>query len=158
MKAAFLDRDGVINIDHDFVHRPDQWDWVPGAKEALARLKKLGYMIVVVTNQSGIGRGYYTVEQVDFLHEWANSIVENVIDAFYYCPHVAGDRCDCRKPRPGMLLRAISYHGIDPGASFMIGDKTRDIDAAESAGVRGYLFHEGNLNEFLDRVLDAEKA
>lgn len=114
-KAVFLDRDGVLDVDTGYISRPEQVQWVPGAKTALARLHKLGYAVFVVTNQSGIARGYYTVEDMKVLHAFMAKEIEKAggqITHFYYCPHHPTKGtvkelvhpCSCRKPQPGMLL------------------------------------------------------
>lgn len=144
-KAAFLDRDGVINIDHAYVHRPEEFDFIDGVFDGAKALVDAGYELVIVTNQSGIGRGYYT--EADFAHlcEWMKERFAEVgapISAIYFCPHhpeKALDayrcQCDCRKPEPGMILRAQREHGYDLSASLMVGDKPFDMQAAASAGV-----------------------
>src|SRR5262249_15189445 len=134
--AAFLDRDGVINIDRHYVHRPEQVEWVPGVDTAVRQLNELGYAVVVVTNQAGVAHGYYTEESVHVLHRWMQkelSVKGAVIDAFYHCPFHPEARVEQfrshhldRKPNPGMVLRAISDMGLDKERSFLIGDKISD--------------------------------
>lgn len=166
-KAVFLDRDGVLDVDTGYISRPEQVQWVPGAKTALARLHKLGYAVFVVTNQSGIARGYYTVEDMKVLHAFMAKEIEKAggqITHFYYCPHHPTKGtvkelvhpCSCRKPQPGMLLQAFSDYALLRGGSFLIGDRQSDIDAALAAGLPGYLFQEGNLDEFLQKILRIE--
>jgi D-glycero-D-manno-heptose 1,7-bisphosphate phosphatase len=164
--AAFLDRDGVLNVDSDFLHRVEDLVWVGGALAAVRRLNQRFARVVVVTNQSGIARGLYREEDVERLHAWmaASAAAQGArIDAFYYCPHhpTAGSgpytlACDCRKPEPGMLLRAIDEHAIDPGASLLIGDRASDLEAARRAGVRGFLFPGGDLDDFVATLLNKE--
>ncbi len=163
VKAVFLDRDGVLNVDKDYLYRIEDLEWIPGAKAAVAYLTELGYKIFVVTNQSGIARGYYKIKDMKKLHQHMQRAVAAAggkITKFYYCPHhVEGTvpeysiECDCRKPKPGMLLRAIQEYDINVHQSFLIGDKPSDIAAANKAGVRGYLFVGGDLLEFVHRVL-----
>lgn len=161
---AFLDRDGVINIDHGYVSDPDRFTWVDGAIDAIRLLNDSGYRVVIVTNQAGIARGYYTEEQFLSFADWIDdqlAIAGAHVDAWYYCPyHQDADlvqyRRDskCRKPKPGMLLDAIADFGPDLDRSFLIGDKESDIEAAENAGVSGYLFDERmNLKEFVNGIL-----
>jgi D,D-heptose 1,7-bisphosphate phosphatase len=161
--AAFLDRDGVINIDHGYVHRPDQVEWIPGAQESVRRLNDLGYRVVVVTNQAGVAYGYYTEQDVIALHGWIQeefAAKGAFIDAFYYCPYHPDGRVERfrashvdRKPGPGMVLRALSDMHIDRRNSFLIGDKESDIVCARSAGIEGFLFTGGDLADFLgDRI------
>ena len=154
-KAAFIDRDGVLNEERAFVHRIDDFAFVPGAVEALRMLKAAGYLLVVVTNQSGIARGLYS--EADYLaltaHMRERLAAAGVdLDAVEYCPHlpdaaVAAYRldCDCRKPKPGMLRRAIEALDIEPGESFLVGDRLSDIEAGRAAGIgRGFLVRTGN--------------
>lgn len=143
--AVFLDRDGVINIDHGYVYRWEDFAFVPGAVDAMRRLQAAGYALVIVTNQSGIARGYYT--EADFLalsarlaqHLAGEGVV---LDAIEYCPHLPDGSvpgyardCDCRKPAPGMIQRSASALGIDLAASLLFGDKPSDIEAGRAAGV-----------------------
>jgi D,D-heptose 1,7-bisphosphate phosphatase len=161
--AAFLDRDGVINADHGYVHRPDQVDWVPGVHDAVRRLNDLGYRVVVVTNQAGIARGYYAEDTMHALHGWMQDQFAArgaFIDAFYHCPYhpeasVAEFRQDHsdRKPGPGMILRSFSDLHIDREASFLIGDKESDTEAARNAGIPGFLFPGGDISTFLEKCL-----
>ncbi|NLY84678.1 MAG: HAD family hydrolase [Acholeplasmataceae bacterium] len=154
-KAVFFDRDGVLNKDKDYLYRIEELEWIEGAREAVAYLTHLGYCIFVVTNQSGIARGYYKEEDMQRLHEhMAREIAAagGEITRFYYCPHLIGAKikrydvdCDCRKPKPGLLYQAMAEYAIDKDNSFLIGDKQRDIAAAEAAGIKGYLYVKGSL-------------
>ncbi|MCF0155127.1 MAG: D-glycero-beta-D-manno-heptose 1,7-bisphosphate 7-phosphatase [Veillonella sp.] len=165
-KVLFLDRDGVLNVDTDYLHKAEDLQWMPGAQEALALAVQKGYTLIVVTNQSGVARGYYTEEDVQSLHQHMNQVLTAAgapIEHFYYCPHhkegavaeYAKD-CDCRKPKPGMLLEAMKNYDIDTAHSFLIGDSQRDVDAAQAAGVRGYLYKGDNLLPFMEEVLALE--
>jgi D-glycero-D-manno-heptose 1,7-bisphosphate phosphatase len=158
--AAFLDRDGVINRDLGYVHRPDQVEWVPGAIEGVRRLNDRGYRVVVVTNQAGIAHGYYGKKEVVVLHDWMQEQLAAegaFIDAFYFCPYhpnarverFRSDHAD-RKPNPGMIFRALADMQIDKDRSFLIGDKESDIKCAENAGIDGFLFTGGSLSAFVD--------
>lgn len=143
--AIFLDRDGTINVDHGYVHKIDDFQFIEGAIEAMAELKKMGYALVVVTNQSGIGRGVYTEDQFMQLTEWMDwSLADRDVelDGIYFCPHHPEatienyrEDCNCRKPKPGMLLDAQSVLDIDMAASIMVGDKLADIQAGKAAHV-----------------------
>ena len=137
-KALFLDRDGVINEDAGYVYRREDFVFKEGIFEALREFAKSGYALVVVTNQSGIGRGYYTLEQFDELCKFMLGEFEKEgvkIDKIYFCPHAPETLCDCRKPKPGMLLNAANELNIDLARSIMIGDKDSDVQAGQSAGV-----------------------
>jgi D-glycero-D-manno-heptose 1,7-bisphosphate phosphatase len=154
-KAAFLDRDGVINKDRAYVHRWEDFEFVPGAVEGMRRLQQAGYALVIVTNQSGLARGYFSEEQYQaltraLLAELARQGVQ--VDAVYHCPHhpkgsvphLATD-CDCRKPAPGMILQAARELGLSLADSILIGDKPSDMEAARAAGVgRAYRVHSDN--------------
>lgn len=137
-KAIFLDRDGVINLDHGYVSRIEDIEFLNGIFPVLRTLAEKGYALIVVTNQSGIGRGYYTEEDFERVMEWilkqfdAESIP---IAGVYRCPHTPESNCDCRKPAPGMFLQAIREHSIDPAASWMVGDNESDMLAAKTAGI-----------------------
>jgi D-glycero-D-manno-heptose 1,7-bisphosphate phosphatase len=143
--AAFLDRDGVINIDHGYVSRREQFDWVPGVLGAAARLHEAGYALVVVTNQSGIGRGFYAESDFAILSDWMRAEFAAAgapLAGVYHCPHHPVDAigpyrmaCDCRKPAPGMLLRAARELDLDLARSLMFGDRESDLQAAQAAGV-----------------------
>lgn len=138
--AVFLDRDGTINIDHNYVHTIDDFHFIEGVIEACLELKRMGFLLVVVTNQSGIGRGVYSEAQFITLTEWMDwsfSDREIELDGIYYCPHSPeNESCDCRKPQPGMLLTAAHDLDIDLGRSYMVGDKLSDILAGKAAGVK----------------------
>lgn len=150
--ALFLDRDGIINIDHAYVHRPEDFHFVHGIFELVAAANHLGYLTVVVTNQAGIGRGYYTETDFHALTDWMRAqFVQRgaIINAVYFCPdhpeHGVGKyrkESNFRKPAPGMLLQAADELSIDLDRSIMVGDKTTDMQAGKAAGV-GYLLHLG---------------
>lgn len=136
-RAVFLDRDGTLNQDAGYTHRISDWAWLPGALEGLKKLQENGWLLAVVSNQSGIGRGYYTWEDLQKLENWLDSQLASSgirIAGWYYCPHLPSDGCDCRKPKPGLLLRAARELGIDLNASWLLGDKTGDIEAGLEAG------------------------
>lgn len=153
--AIFLDRDGVLNIDKGYVHLPGDFVWTAGAKEAVKYFNDHGYLVIVVTNQSGVAREYYTEDAVGKLHNWINGELANAgahIDAFYYCPHHPeagsgpyGISCGCRKPAPGLFLRALEEWPVDIGRSLAVGDKETDLAAASGAGIKGVLFTGGSL-------------
>jgi D-glycero-D-manno-heptose 1,7-bisphosphate phosphatase len=144
-RALFLDRDGVINIDHGYVYLPEQTDWVPGIFELCATAKRHGYELVVITNQAGIARGYYGEAEFAAYSRWMMAqFATRGLDllAIYHCPHHPSEGlgewrqdCDCRKPKPGLILRAQREHGIDLAHSALIGDKVSDVQAGRAAGV-----------------------
>ena len=148
VKALFLDRDGVINVEKDYLYKIEDFEFVKGIIDLCICFQQLGFIIVVVTNQSGISRGYYSQEDFDNLTSWMTSEFKKYgvdIQKVYYCPHHPGidGECECRKPRPGMLLEAAKEFDIDMKNSVLIGDKQRDIDAGFAAGLKlTYLFDE----------------
>jgi D-glycero-D-manno-heptose 1,7-bisphosphate phosphatase len=152
-RAVFLDRDGTINVEKNYLHKIEDFRFIPGAREALRRLKEAGFLLIVVTNQSGVARGYFPCEAVCRLHEHLQEQLRRAgaaIDGFYVCPHhptegQGGYRvdCDCRKGSPGMLLHAAGDHAIDLPHSWMIGDKLADIEAGMAAGCRSILVRTG---------------
>jgi D,D-heptose 1,7-bisphosphate phosphatase len=160
--AIFFDRDGVLNVDNGYVFRKEEFAWMPGAREALKLVTSKGYLSFVVTNQSGIARGLYTMSDVNDLHEWMRKDISKYnarIDEFYICPYhsegnvleyVIADHPD-RKPNPGMILRAVRDHNIDLSVSLLIGDKITDIEAADRVGLSSILFNGGNLHQTLSQ-------
>jgi D-glycero-D-manno-heptose 1,7-bisphosphate phosphatase len=137
-KAVFLDRDGVINIEKEYAHKIEDFEFQQGVFEAVKSFCERGYLVIVVTNQSGIARGYYTNDDFLALTEYMVAEFEKrgaKITKVYHCPHAPEDGCDCRKPNPGMLLAAQKEFDIDMPSSWMIGDKEGDIKAALNAGV-----------------------
>lgn len=167
IKLCLLDRDGVLNVDKAYLYKPEAVEWVEDSLKAIAWLNRKGIEVAVVTNQSGVARGYFSESDVIKLHAWMQEEVQKAggsISAFYYCPHLSGalvkeyDRdCNCRKPKPGMILQALHDFGVKPENAFMAGDSPRDVEAAEAAGVRGYLYHGGSLLEFMQGILKEEK-
>ena len=144
--ALFLDRDGVINIEKNYLHKVEAFEFIDGIFELCKKYQDLGYLIVVVTNQSGIARGYYSEEDFALLTRWMVDVFDREdihITAVYHCPHhpdISGT-CACRKPEPGMLLEAAKAYNIDLEHSLLVGDSERDILAAHRAGVKEtYLF------------------
>ena len=142
--AVFLDRDGTLMRDVDYCGDPAKVEVFPGAGEALRRLKENGYKLVIITNQSGIARGYFTEEEYRTVEaEFFRQIGQGLIDASYYCPALPGSGSVRRKPGPGMIFEAQSEHRIDLRRSFMVGDKASDVGCGQNAGVRTILVETG---------------
>jgi D-glycero-D-manno-heptose 1,7-bisphosphate phosphatase len=146
-KAVFLDRDGVLNKElGDYVCRLEDFKVLEHNFEALKELQQRGYLLIVATNQGGLAKGWYTEQQLAEMHQHMRNVYAEhgvTFTDMYYCPHhplFTGD-CDCRKPKPGMLLKGIAQHNIDPAQSYFIGDRERDVEAGESAGVTGILIN-----------------
>lgn len=161
--CIFLDRDGVINLDTGYPHRKEDFQLVEGAGTAIAKMNLLGFLVIVVTNQSGVARGYFTEADVHQFHEYITDELKQysaLIDGFYLCPYhpdavIEAYRQDHpdRKPKAGMIERAIQEWPIDRKHSFLIGDRESDIQAARNADIQGYLFQGGNLDEFFQSIL-----
>jgi D-glycero-D-manno-heptose 1,7-bisphosphate phosphatase len=152
--AVFLDRDGTLNVDRGYVHRIEDWEWIPGAIDAIAALKKAGFLVIVVTNQAGIARGYYDEADMNTLHTTINIELQKhgaAIDGFYHCPHHPefGEvrECECRKPMPGMIEQAKQDFNIDMARSWLVGDKISDTQAGLAVGIRSLLVQTGYGNK-----------
>lgn len=149
-KAFFLDRDGVINFDSGYVHKKEDFEFLDGVFIACNIIKEHGYKIIIITNQAGIGRGYYSEDDFKLLNKWMVDVFVNegiIIDDVYFCPHHPESAtghylldCECRKPQPGLILKALSEHNISPDASVMVGDKVSDIEAAKRANIKSSFF------------------
>ncbi len=163
--AVFFDRDGVLNRDTGYVYRIQDFDWKPGSKQAIQYLNRLGYLVFVVTNQAGVARGFYEIDDVISLHNWINLQLKKIgahIDKFYFCPHhpTAGSAiftrsCSCRKPEPGMILSALAEWDIDKKTSFLVGDRETDLEAADRAGIKGHLIGEQDLYSLVRDIVES---
>jgi D-glycero-D-manno-heptose 1,7-bisphosphate phosphatase len=159
-RAVIFDRDGVLNVDHGYVGDAGRFEWVAGARRAIARLNRQGVLVIVATNQSGVARGLFDEAAVERLHDVMQDdlAAEGAhIDAFYVCPFHAeailaayrhADHPD-RKPNPGMIIRAMADWSIDPARALLVGDQESDMEAARRAGIAGALFSGGDLEAFL---------
>jgi D-glycero-D-manno-heptose 1,7-bisphosphate phosphatase len=138
IKTIFLDRDGVINKEIKYLHKIKDFEFIDGIFESCKYLKSLGYKIIIITNQSGISRGYFTKNDFQIITNWMIDQFNNndikILDVLY-CPHLPNTKCNCRKPKPGMLFEAKKKHNINMNKSWLIGDKETDIIAANNAGI-----------------------
>ncbi|MBL7996625.1 D-glycero-beta-D-manno-heptose 1,7-bisphosphate 7-phosphatase [bacterium] len=160
--AVFIDRDGTLNVEKDYVHKIEDFEFIPGAKEAIRLLNDNQIKVIVISNQSGIARGYYTPNDVHLLHDYIQRELRKEkaqIDAFFYCPHHPDGTvdefrkiCDCRKPAPGMLLQAEQKLNIDLQSSYVIGDNLSDIKLQEEVPVKTILVRTGHGNKALEEL------
>lgn len=148
MKLVILDRDGVINHDSSaYIKSPEEWRPIKGSLEAIARLRKAGFRVVVATNQAGLGRGLFDMSTLAAIHDRMSDAVSAAgghLDAIFFCPHTDESQCNCRKPRPGMLLEILERFGADAAKVTMVGDSLRDLQAAQAAGCKSILVRTGN--------------
>jgi D-glycero-D-manno-heptose 1,7-bisphosphate phosphatase len=147
MKLIILDRDGVVNYDSDeYIKSPDEFIPLPGSLEAIARLNKAGFQVVIATNQSGIARGYYDEQTLQQMHAKLAKLLEQAggeVDAIFYCPHGPDDHCECRKPKPGLLKQILHSYPVDPAQVPVIGDSLRDLQSAQAVGASPILVRTG---------------
>ncbi len=178
MSLIILDRDGVINYDSlDYIKSPDEWISIPGSIEAISRLSRNNYRIIIASNQSGIARKKFTIDDLNRIHRKMIMHLEQYggsIEAIIFCPHSPKKRCDCRKPKPGMLFNIANKLRISLQEIYFVGDSQSDLDAAQSAGAKPILVRTGNgallddsgsvpwdvpvytdLAEFVDKLLNA---
>ena len=169
IKTIFLDRDGVINKEVNYLHKIVDFQFISGVFDACHNFQILGYKIIIVTNQAGIGKGYYSEKDYQILTQWMlNQFNQNNIKILdiLHCPHLPDSKCDCRKPSPGMFLKAKNIHNVDMEKSWMIGDKEADIQAAHKSNIRntilvrsGHKINESNSEAMfiLDSIYEARK-
>jgi D,D-heptose 1,7-bisphosphate phosphatase len=150
IKVLFLDRDGVINVDYGHVHTVDKFDFIPSIFDICKKYQSDGFEIIVVSNQAGIAKGLYTKKDLDIVDEYMKSEFKKhgvmILDSFY-CPHKDSDNCDCRKPKPGLILQATKKYNIDLSRSVLIGDKMSDLEAGHNAGITKLIFKKGQYEE-----------
>jgi D,D-heptose 1,7-bisphosphate phosphatase len=145
-RAVFLDRDGTVNVDKDYMYKPEDFEFEKGVAETLKYLYSKNYKLIIITNQSGIARGYYTAEDVERLHDHMRILAkENGFEftGFYFCPHMPDEGCSCRKPGTALIEKAVLEHGIDLSVSYMVGDKESDMTAGKKAGLTTILVGSG---------------
>lgn len=155
MKLIILDRDGVINQDSDaFIKSPDEWQALPGSMHAIARLNQAGYTVVVATNQSGVARKLFDMATLNAIHQKMHASVQQVggeIDAVFFCPHIADDSCDCRKPKPGMLAEIARRYDVNLKGVPCVGDSLRDLQSGFLMGCAPYLVLTGKGKQTLEK-------
>lgn len=179
-KIIILDRDGVINYDSaEYIKSPDEWHAIPGSLEAIAELNRAGFYVMIATNQSGIGRGYYDVATLDLVHEKMLAELAAVgghIEEIFFCPHLPTENCLCRKPKPGLLQQIQKKYAVNLADVFFMGDKLSDVEAAKASGCKPLLLLTGlekidvqshptlidvphflNLSEAVDYVINIER-
>lgn len=151
-KLLFLDRDGTIIVDKNYMHDPNEIEFLNGAIDALQSFISDGFKLYVITNQSGIGRGFFQEEDMHAVHQKMNELLakEQIkIEDYLFCPHAPEDNCDCRKPSPKLINEVLNkYQNVDLLNSYMIGDKVSDVEAGENAGIKGILLTERGENSF----------
>ena len=156
-KACFLDRDGVLNEDIGYLYKIEDFKWIDGAVEAIKLLKKKNFLVIVITNQSGISRGYFTSKDVTNLHEWMNKILKKdgiQINDFFFSEDLPNNNPESRrKPSPKMINEAVEKYNLDKTRCFMVGDKNTDLIAAKNASIKGFLFKGGNLSVKISKIL-----
>jgi D-glycero-D-manno-heptose 1,7-bisphosphate phosphatase len=145
-RFVLVDRDGTLNLEKNYLSAPDQLELIPGAGPALKRLQDAGWGICVVSNQSGVARGYFDMEQLAKVHRRLEEMLARFdvrLDGIYLCPHSPDDGCNCRKPLPGMVHRAMADHGFDPRQAWVIGDKEVDVGLGHAVGAKSILVRTG---------------
>ena len=143
-KAVFLDRDGTINVDKNYLYKVEDFEFLPDVIESLKKFQDLGYLLIIITNQSGIARNYYTKDDFLKLKKWLINYLNNYsihISNIYYCPHGPDSICECRKPKLGLFEQAAKDFDIDLDSSIAIGDKERDVSICKKYGTKGFVLY-----------------
>lgn len=146
-RFVLIDRDGTLNVERHYLSDPDQLELIPGAGAAVAALNRAGFGVAVITNQSGVARGYFDLARLDAIHVRLRALLAAEgasLDGLYICPHGPDDDCSCRKPLPGMVDQAVAEHGFDPARSFVIGDKEVDVELGHAVGAVAILVRTGH--------------
>jgi D-glycero-D-manno-heptose 1,7-bisphosphate phosphatase len=152
-RFVLIDRDGTINVEKHYLSDPDQLELYPGAAAAIRKLNKLDLGVAVVTNQSGIARGYFDMARLEEIHTRLYALLESegaAVDGIYICPHGPDDDCDCRKPLPGMVNQAVADHHFDPAQAFVIGDKEVDVELGLGVGAETFLVRTGHGHKHVE--------
>ena len=160
-RAVFLDRDGTLNEDPGYLRDPSQLRLFPGAGLGLAELKRAGFLLVVVSNQSGVGRGLFTLDVLQGIHFRLGQLLSRdgaTIDHYELCVHHPDDECDCRKPKPALLIRSAEKLAIDPARSYMVGDKLTDLGAGQAAGCKASILVRTGEGTAAERLLKPGQA
>ena len=165
-KAVFLDRDGTINVEKNYLYKIEDFEFIDGVLEALRKLSDAGFLLIIITNQSGIARGYYTEKDYEILNSWLlATFAKNgiTIAASYFCPHLPDAAvekyrtvCNCRKPDTGLFEQAVKDFNIDLSKSFAIGDKIRDLAICEKSGCKGFLIGGNEESEIIKKARNGE--
>ncbi len=145
-RFVLIDRDGTLIAEKNYLSKPEEVEFIPGAPQALRRLQDAGWGICIVTNQSGIARGYFDMVQLEKVHGRLAEMLARfdvVLDGIYLCPHAPEDGCDCRKPKPGLALQAAAAHGFDLREAWVVGDKSIDLELGRAVGARSILVRTG---------------
>src|SRR6218665_303043 len=161
MKAIFLDRDGTINIDYGYVYKPEELHLIDGVTESLKKLQDVGFLLIIITNQSGIGRGYFSESDAEkYNHLLIEELKNNdiIISDVYICIHTPENLCNCRKPSPYMINKALEKYKIDASKSYMLGDKPSDVESGFAAGVESFLIDDNHdIGYWTDVILKKYK-
>lgn len=161
-RFVMIDRDGTLNVERHYLSDPDQMELISGAGAAIRRLNQAGFGVIVVTNQSGIARGYFDMATLERIHDRMGRLLAEAgahVDGIYLCPHGPEDHCTCRKPLPGMIEQAMAEHGFDPTQAYMIGDKEVDVELGRNVGATTFLVRTGHGHKHVqgskaDHVVD----